>query len=301
MTSRCEQAAQSRRREERLSSRSWSTSSTLPQPPPRYNEASLVKELEERGIGRPSTYASIINTIQDREYVVKHGGSRGRFYPTEIGVVVCDLLVKNFPYIFDTKYTAKLEEELDDIEEGKEKWTDLLNGFYDHFEDELKDAGKNMEDIKRMEQKTNEKCDVCGSPLVLKWGKFGTFFACSAYNKKDPDQLHLYQGEHRGQARHEHAGSAGGGRDRGVLRKLRTRDGAAPRALRHVHELPRVQRRSALQDDSQAEPEAAAETAGSLRAKTARCAASRWCCAREHTGSLFPAPAIRSASTSSRT
>ena len=156
------------------------------QPPPRYNEASLVKELEERGIGRPSTYASIISTIQDREYVVKHGGSRGRFYPTEIGVVVCDLLVKNFPYIFDTAYTAKLEEELDDIEEGKEKWTDLLNGFYDYFEVELKDAGKNMENIKRMEQVTQEKCELCGSPLVLKWGKFGTFFACSAYNKKDP-------------------------------------------------------------------------------------------------------------------
>jgi DNA topoisomerase I len=156
------------------------------QPPPRYNEASLVKELEERGIGRPSTYASIINTIQDREYVVKHGGSRGRFYPTEIGVVVCDLLVESFPYIFDTKYTARLEEELDDIEEGKEKWTDLLKGFYDYFEDELKDAGAKMRNIKRMEQVTGEKCEVCGSPLVLKWGKFGTFFACSAYNKKDP-------------------------------------------------------------------------------------------------------------------
>ncbi len=155
------------------------------QPPPRYNEASLVKELEERGIGRPSTYASIISTIQDREYVVKHGGSRGRFYPTEIGVVVCDLLVESFPYIFDMAYTAKLEEELDDIEEGKEKWTDLLNGFYGYFEDELKDAGKNMRDIKRMEQVTKEKCDLCGSPLLLKWGKFGTFFACSAYNKKD--------------------------------------------------------------------------------------------------------------------
>jgi DNA topoisomerase-1 len=156
------------------------------QPPPRYNEASLVKELEERGIGRPSTYASIINTIQDREYVVKHGGSRGRFYPTEIGVVVCDLLVESFPYIFDTKYTARLEEELDDIEEGKEKWTQLLNGFYDHFEDELKDAGKKMRNIKRLEQMTDEKCEMCGSPLVLKWGKFGTFYACSAYNKKDP-------------------------------------------------------------------------------------------------------------------
>ena len=155
-------------------------------PPPRYNEASLVKELEERGIGRPSTYASIINTIQDREYVVKHGGSRGRFYPTEIGMVVCDLLVESFPYIFDTKYTARLEEELDDIEEGKEKWTTLLNGFYDHFEDELKHADKKMRNIKRMEQLTDEKCDLCGSPLILKWGKFGSFYACSAYNKKDP-------------------------------------------------------------------------------------------------------------------
>jgi DNA topoisomerase-1 len=152
-------------------------------PPPRFNEASLVKVLEERGVGRPSTYASIISTIQDREYVSKISG---RFYPTEIGMVVCDLLVKNFPYIFDIAYTAKLEEELDDIEEGKERWTALLNGFYDHFEEELKDAGSKMESIKRMEQVTNEKCDLCGSPLVLKWGKFGSFFACSAYNKKDP-------------------------------------------------------------------------------------------------------------------
>src|SRR6202453_1769203 len=156
------------------------------QPPPRYNEASLVKELEERGIGRPSTYASIISTIQDREYVVKHGGSRGRFYSTEIGVVVCDLLVENFPYIFDTADTAKLGTELDDIEEGTEKWTDLLNAFYDHFEHELKDAGKKMRNIKRMEEVTDEKCEVCGAPLVLKWGKFGTFYACSTYNKKDP-------------------------------------------------------------------------------------------------------------------
>ena len=151
-------------------------------PPPRYNEASLVKVLEERGIGRPSTYASIISTIQDREYVTKIAG---RFYPTEIGTVVCGLLVESFPYIFDPQYTARLEEELDDIEEGKEKWTDLLNGFYDHFEEELKDADKTMRDIKRMEVKTKEKCELCGSPLLLKWGKFGSFFACSAYNKKD--------------------------------------------------------------------------------------------------------------------
>ena len=152
------------------------------QPPPRFNEASLVKVLEERGIGRPSTYASIINTIQDREYVTKISG---RFYPTEIGVVVCDLLVKNFGYIFDTAYTARLEEELDDIEDGKERWTDLLKGFYTHFEQELKVAEKEMESIKAMEIPTDERCERCGSPLVLKWGKFGTFYSCSAYNKKD--------------------------------------------------------------------------------------------------------------------
>jgi DNA topoisomerase-1 len=153
------------------------------QPPPRYNEGTLVKVLEERGIGRPSTYASIISTIQDREYVSKIGG---RFFPTEIGMVVCDLLVESFPYIFDTKYTARLEEELDDIEEGKEKWTDLLNGFYDHFEEELKHADKKMRNIKRMETATNEKCDLCGSPLVLKWGKFGSFFACTNFTREKP-------------------------------------------------------------------------------------------------------------------
>ena len=168
-----------------LEKESLASKQSFTQPPPRYNEASLVKVLEERGVGRPSTYASIINTIQDREYVVKPGGSRGPFYPTEIGVVVCDLLVKNFPYIFDTAYTAKLELELDEVEDGKEKWTDLLKGFYGHFEEELKVAEKEMESIKAMEIKTGDKCDLCGSPLLLKWGKFGTFLACSAYNKKD--------------------------------------------------------------------------------------------------------------------
>jgi DNA topoisomerase I len=153
------------------------------EPPPRYNEASLVKVLEEQGIGRPSTYASIINTIQDRDYVKKIGA---KFVPTEIGTVVTGLLVKNFPYIFDAKYTARLEGELDAVEDGQEKWTDLLNGFYDHFEQELVYAGTHMEDIKRMEQETNEVCDKCGSPLVLKWGKFGSFYSCSAFSKAKP-------------------------------------------------------------------------------------------------------------------
>jgi DNA topoisomerase-1 len=153
------------------------------QPPPRYNEASLVKTLEEKGIGRPSTYASIINTIQDRDYVKK---ITGRFVPTEIGIVVTKLLVKNFPYIFDTQYTATLEGELDAVEDGQERWTDLLTGFYDHFEKELKVAEKHMEDIKRMEHPTEEVCEKCGSPLILKWGKFGSFFSCSNFTKSKP-------------------------------------------------------------------------------------------------------------------
>jgi DNA topoisomerase-1 len=153
------------------------------QPPPRYNEASLVKTLEEKGIGRPSTYASIINTIQDRDYVKK---IQAKFVPTEIGTVVTGLLVKNFPYIFDTAYTATLEGELDAVEEGHEKWTDLLNGFYDHFEKELHVAEKKMEDIKRMEEPTKEVCDNCGAPLVLKWGKFGSFYSCSNFSKVKP-------------------------------------------------------------------------------------------------------------------
>ena len=153
------------------------------QPPPRFNEASLVKTLEEKGIGRPSTYASIINTIQDRDYVKK---IQAKFVPTEIGTVVTKLLVKNFPYIFDTAYTATLEGELDAVEEGQERWTDLLTGFYDHFEKELKVAGKHMEDIKRMEEPTKEICDNCGAPLILKWGKFGSFYSCSNFTKVKP-------------------------------------------------------------------------------------------------------------------
>jgi len=154
------------------------------EPPPRYNEASLVKELEERGIGRPSTYSAILSTIQERQYVQKIGG---KFSPTEIGLVVTDLLVANFPDIFDVQYTARLEEELDDIEEGKEKWTDALGDFYKKFEKDLKYASKHMENIKRMEKPTDEKCERCGSPLVIKWGKHGSFYACSSYDKEDPN------------------------------------------------------------------------------------------------------------------
>ncbi len=154
------------------------------EPPPRYNEASLVKELEERGIGRPSTYSAILSTIQERQYVQKIGG---KFVPTEIGLVVTDLLVENFRDIFDVQYTARLEEELDEIEEGKETWTDALAEFYKKFLKDLKYAEKHMENIKRMEKPTDEKCERCGAPLVIKWGKHGSFYACSTYDKENPE------------------------------------------------------------------------------------------------------------------
>jgi DNA topoisomerase-1 len=154
------------------------------EPPPRYNEASLVKELEEKGIGRPSTYAAILGTIQERQYVQKIGG---KFVPTEIGLVVTDLLVENFADIFDVAYTARMEEELDEIEEGKETWTDALADFYKKFEKDLRYAQKHMENIKRMEKPTDEKCERCGSPLVIKWGRHGSFYACSSYDKEDPN------------------------------------------------------------------------------------------------------------------
>ena len=158
------------------------------EPPPRYNEASLVKELEERGIGRPSTYSAILSTIQERQYVQKLGG---KFSPTEIGLVVTDLLVENFRDIFDIQYTARLEEELDDIEEGKEKWTDTLGEFYKRFAKDLRYAEKHMENIKRMEKPTDEKCERCGSPLVIKWGKHGSFYACSSYDKENPESCNF--------------------------------------------------------------------------------------------------------------
>ena len=154
------------------------------EPPPRYNEASLVKELEERGIGRPSTYSAILSTIQERQYVQKLGG---KFVPTEIGLVVTDLLVENFRDIFDVQYTARLEEELDEIEEGKETWTDALAEFYKKFLKDLQYAEKHMENIKRMEKPTDEKCERCGAPLVIKWGKHGSFYACSTYDKENPE------------------------------------------------------------------------------------------------------------------
>jgi DNA topoisomerase I len=148
------------------------------EPPPRYNEATLVKRLEADGVGRPSTYASILSTIQEREYVKKEGG---RFIPSELGMVVTDLLLESFDNIFEVKYTARMEEELDEIEDGKLDWRVAMAEFYDRFEKDLKHAEEHMTDIKRMEKPTDLTCERCGRPLVIKWGKHGSFAACTGY------------------------------------------------------------------------------------------------------------------------
>ncbi len=148
------------------------------EPPPRYNEATLVKKLEADGVGRPSTYASILSTIQEREYVKKDGG---KFVPTELGMVVTDLLLESFNDLFEVSYTARMEEELDEIEEGKLEWRTAMAEFYDRFQKDLHHAERHMTDIKRMERPTDLVCEKCGKPMVIKWGKHGSFIACTGY------------------------------------------------------------------------------------------------------------------------
>jgi DNA topoisomerase I len=148
------------------------------QPPPRYNEASLVKALESKGIGRPSTYASILSTIQDREYVEKQ---EGKFYPSETGELVTKLLVESFHEIFDYEYTARMEDHLDRIESGREPWKNIMRDFYDRLAKRLEVAKIEMPDIKTQTVETDEVCEKCGSKMVIKWGKFGRFMACSGY------------------------------------------------------------------------------------------------------------------------
>lgn len=148
------------------------------QPPARYNEASIIKALEEFGIGRPSTYAPIISTIQERGYVEK---IEKRFHPQEIGLLVNKLLVEHFPEIVDIEFTAKMEENFDEIAENKKEWVPVIKEFYIPFEKNL--AKKELEINKKdlTEQKTDEKCPKCGSPMIIKLGRYGKFMACSNY------------------------------------------------------------------------------------------------------------------------
>ena len=149
------------------------------QPPPRYTQASLIKELDEKGIGRPSTYAAIISNILDREYVSQNESRQ--LLPTDLGFLVTDLLVESFPDILNVEFTASMEDELDKIEIGKEKWTKAMKRFYTPFERDLKKAEKEMRDVKRQEVPTDIDCDKCGAKMVIKWGRNGEFLACPQY------------------------------------------------------------------------------------------------------------------------
>jgi DNA topoisomerase-1 len=148
------------------------------QPPPRYTEASLIRMLEERGIGRPSTYAPILSAIQEREYVIKN---RGVFQPTELGIVVNDLVSEHFSDIVDIEFTAHLEDELDEIAQKKKGWVDVVQNFYTPFEKNLDNAHQSVEKIKLADELTEESCPECGKPLAVKTGRFGKFLACSGY------------------------------------------------------------------------------------------------------------------------
>lgn len=147
-------------------------------PPGRFNDASLVKILEEKGIGRPSTYAPTIHTLVSRDYVTRKGGA---LVPSDLGETVTDLLVQYFPHVLEVEFTARMEEELDKIEEGQLEWVRVLKDFYKPFEENLKTAREQMESIRFEAAPTEHQCDICGKPMLLKMGRFGKFLACSGF------------------------------------------------------------------------------------------------------------------------
>jgi DNA topoisomerase-1 len=158
------------------------TKQNFTQPPPRYTEATLVKALEENGIGRPSTYGAILTTIQARDYTYKHDG---KFHPTHLGALVVKLLKGSFGDIIDETYTASLEERLDEIEDGDIEWTALMREFSGKFNADLVRAATEMTQVKGTGLETDEKCETCGSPMVIKFGRFGEFLACSTTRVQD--------------------------------------------------------------------------------------------------------------------
>ena len=164
-----------------LNLRSLAPKQHFTQPPPRYNEATLVKMLEAKEIGRPSTYTSILSTIQDRDrgYVTKE---QGRLLPTDVGRLVNHLLIHGFPNIVDVEFTAKMEEQLDTVADGKVEWTQTLGQFYPPFEIALNEAPDKMyEARKAMEEESDEKCEKCGGNMIVKWGRYGRFLGCANY------------------------------------------------------------------------------------------------------------------------
>jgi DNA topoisomerase I len=148
------------------------------QPPPRFTEASLVRALEEQGIGRPSTYAPTIQTLQARYYVVVE---ERRLAPTELGTVVNDLLVEHFPNIVDVQFTSRMEEELDEIATGEREWVPIIREFYHPFHETVERAEREMERVKIRDEPTDEICEKCGRPMVIKLGRYGRFLACTGF------------------------------------------------------------------------------------------------------------------------
>ncbi len=153
------------------------------EPPPRYNEASLIKKLEELGIGRPSTYAPILSTIQERFYVEK---KEKKFIPTVLGFAVCDFLIKYFPDVFDYQFTAQMEDKLDEISRGERQWVPTIREFYDPFSKKLEETGETAEKVKVAVELAGKKCSDCGKDLIIRVGRFGKFLACSGF----PDCKH---------------------------------------------------------------------------------------------------------------
>ncbi|SHJ59340.1 DNA topoisomerase-1 [Anaerobranca californiensis DSM 14826] len=148
------------------------------QPPPRFTEAMLVKTLEEKGIGRPSTYAPIIDTISNRGYVIKE---KKVFIPTELGEIVTDLMLEHFPKIVDISFTAQMEDKLDKIEEGEESWEDLIRSFYEDFQKDLQKAEAQIPQVELEDEISDVICEKCGKTMVYKLGKFGKFLACPGF------------------------------------------------------------------------------------------------------------------------
>jgi DNA topoisomerase-1 len=164
---------------ERLALQQLTPEQHFTQPPPRFSQATLIKELEEKGIGRPSTYATIMTTILSKEYVVED--KQRRLRPTELGFVVTDLLVDAFPDVLNVEFTAGMETVLDEIEEGREHWVAAMRKFYEPFARDLEHAAEHMRDVKRAGHPTDIACAKCGAPMVVKWGRSGEFLACSKY------------------------------------------------------------------------------------------------------------------------
>jgi DNA topoisomerase-1 len=163
---------------ERLSLSQIDPKQHFTQPPPRYNEALLIHDLEEKGIGRPSTYAPTLSTIQEREYVERR---EGRLFPTELGTLVNDLIVAHFPEVIDVAFTAKMEEQLDQIEAGEVEWVETIRSFYTPFAASLAVAQTTMRNLKTEEKTTDLSCEKCERKMVIKWGRFGRYLACPGY------------------------------------------------------------------------------------------------------------------------